>query len=380
MAEILIFALGAVLGAIITFIAIKFATKNNENSQLQLVEKMTSAEQALYEKMHLAEQAFYEKMRLEFENISTKISKESSQEFSENSSKRLNELLLPFKEKLDFYQQQIGKNNEKFGALDKQIETIIQSGAQISKSADNLATSLKGDNKTQGKWGELILSRTLELSGLREGEEYLLQKMISPSKKPDATILLPENKAVFIDAKTTLASYDEYLNATDDTQKAFCLKQFKESVKTHIVNLSKKEYFDTDEFITPSYVLMFIPIESCYSLLFLEDSALWEFAWKHNIMPTSPSNLLAALKIINSFNIVKRQNNNALEIANIAGRMLDKFADLTKDLNAIHKNFKDALTKLNGTGNITRQIERIQELGAKTEKQIQSIEQITAEN
>lgn len=369
MTEVIIFAIGAILGAIITFCVTKFAIKNNESTQEKLVEKM-----------NLAEQALYEKMRLEFENISIKISKENTQEFSENSSKRLNELLLPFKEKLEFYQQQIGKNNEKFGALDKQIETIIQSGAQISKSADNLATSLKGDNKTQGKWGELILSRTLELSGLREGEEYLLQKMISPSKKPDATVLLPENKAVFIDAKTTLASYDDYLNATDETQKTHYLKQFKESVKTHITNLSKKEYFDTEEFVSPAYVLMFIPIESCYTLLFLEDNALWEYAWKNNIMPTSPSNLLAALKIINSFNIVKRQNNNALEIAKLASKMLDKFADLTKDLNNIHKNFKDALAKLNGQGNLTRQIERIQELGAKTEKQIQSIEHINEEN
>lgn len=368
MINIAIFALGAFFGAIITFVISKIVFKNSDNAQ-----------QILLENMKIAEQNLYEKMRLEFENITNKISKETSEEFSQSSSKRLNELLLPFKEKIDFYQQQIGKNNEKFGALDKQIETVIQSGMRISKSADNLATSLKGDTKTQGKWGELILSKTLELSGLREGEEYVLQKMISPNKKPDATVFLPENKAVFIDAKTTLASYDEYINAQDDAQKAYYLKQFKESVKAHIVNLSNKEYFETDAYITPAYVLMFIPIESCYSMLFLDDNSLWEMAWKLNIMPVSPSNLLAALKIINSFNIVKRQNNNALEIANLAGKMLDKFADLSKDLNNLHKNFKDALVKLDGRGNIQSQILRIQELGAKTDKQITPIEQIIAE-
>ena len=368
MINIVLFVVGALFGAILTFFICKNSSKNQNETEKQLAIQMQSAQQDLYEKM-----------KLEFENITNRISKETSQEFSKNSSERIDELLKPFKEKMEFYQKQVNENNQKFGALDKQIENVIHSGAIIAKSADNLATSLKGDNKTQGKWGELILSRTLELSGLREGEEFVVQKMSAASKRPDATVFLPDNKAVFIDAKTTLTSYDEYINAEDATQKEYYLKMFKDSVKTHITNLAKREYFDTDEFATPAYVLMFIPIESCYSMLFLQDAALWEYAWKNNIMPTSPSTLLAALKIINSFNIVKRQNNNALEIAATAGKMLDKFAEFSKDLNNLHKNFKDALTKLDGKGGLQSQIVKLQELGAKTEKQIVQLTTIQEE-
>ena len=182
--------------------------------------------------------------------------------------------------------------------------------------------------------------------------------------------MLPDNKAVFIDAKTTLASYDAFLNAKDEDEAKRCLDMFKMSVKTHISNLAKKEYFNAQEVNTPEYVLMFIPIESCYMLLFSGDSELWEFAWKNKIMPVSPSTLLAALKIINNFNVVNRQNKNAQEIAALAGKMLDKFSGLLTDMNGIQKSLSNAITKLNGRDNVIRQAQRMQELGAKASKQL----------
>ncbi len=311
----------------------------------------------------------YEKMQLQFENLSNRIFKETTQDFSTLTKERMTEILDPFKEKFDELKKQSMYNNEQYVKLDTHIKEVIQTGAKISNDTNTLASALKGDNMKQGKWGELILEKVLELSGLRKGKEYLTQTGFN-SKKPDATILLPENKAVFIDAKTSLASYDSFLNAQSEEEAQFALKQFKDSVKTHISGLSKREYFEIEDFISPEYVLMFIPVESCYTMLFADNGELWELAWKNKIMPVSPSTLLAALKIINSFNMVNRQNKNAQEIAGLAGKMIDKFADMMKDLNGVKKNLSAAMTKLCGRDNLVRQCERLTELGAKNSKAV----------
>jgi DNA recombination protein RmuC len=288
------------------------------------------------------------------------------------TKERMTEILEPFKEKFEELKKQSTVNNEHFVKLDLHIKDVIETGAKISSDTNTLAGALKGDNMKQGKWGELILERVLELSGLIEGEEYVVQTAFE-NKKPDATILLPDNKVIFIDAKTTLSSYEAFINAQSEEEADSCLEQFRASIKAHITGLSKKEYFALEEHTSPEYVLMFIPIESCYSMLFANNSDLWEFAWKNKIMPVSPSTLLAALKIINNFIIVNRQNKNAKEIADLAGRMIDKFAALIKDIKAVHTNLQNALTKLDGHGNLISQAERLQELGAKTSKEIPKI-------
>lgn len=344
-------ASGAVLGAILTFVIMKNTAKNQAET-----------EQKAYAQI-------YEKMQLQFENLSNRIFKETTQDFSNTSKERINEILEPFKEKFEELKKQSTFNIEQGAKLDMHIKEVIEAGNRISNDTNTLASALKGDNMKQGRWGELILEKVLELSGLRKEEEYLLQAGFG-SKKPDATILLPDNKAVFIDAKTSLGSYDAFLNAQDEDEAAFALKQFKESVKTHISGLSKREYFEIENFYSPEYVLMFIPVESCYSMLFADNGELWELAWKNKIMPVSPSTLLAALKIINSFNMVNRQNKNAQEIAALAGKMMDKFADMVKDLNSVQSGLTKAMTKLAGRDNLVRQCERLTELGAKNSKQI----------
>ncbi len=345
--EILIFLAGMVVGAGVVFAVMR----------------------ALNKKQTQAYQEVYEKMQLQFENLSNKIFKETTQDFSNMSKERITEILEPFKEKFDELKKQSTYNIEQGAKLDMHIKEVIETGVKISNDTNTLASALKGDNMKQGKWGELILEKVLELSGLRKGEEYQVQTGFG-AKKPDATIFLPDNKAIFIDAKTSLASYDAYLNAEDEEGSQFALKQFKESVKTHINGLSKREYFEIDEFTSPEYVLMFVPVESCYSLLFADSGELWEYAWKNKIMPVSPSTLLAALKIINSFNMVNRQNKNAQEIAGLAGKMIDKFADMVKDLNGVQANLSRAMTKLTGRDNVIRHCERLTELGAKNAKQI----------
>ena len=350
-AAMAIFITGLAIGAAGAFFIFKNVNKNQTES------------------VHKAYSDIYEKMQLQFENLSNKIFKETTQDFSNMSKERINEILEPFKEKFEELKKQSTFNNQQFAQLDLHIKDVIQTGAKISNDTNTLASALKGDNMKQGKWGELILEKVLELSGLRKGEEYLIQAGFD-SKKPDATILLPDNKAVFIDAKTSLASYDAYLNARDEQEAQFALKQFKDSVKTHIAGLSKREYFEIDDFVSPEYVLMFIPVESCYAMLFADNGELWELAWKNKIMPVSPSTLLAALKIINSFNMVNRQNKNAQEIATLAGKMMDKFADMVKDLNGVQSNLTKAMTKLAGRDNLVRQCERLTELGAKSSKQV----------
>ncbi len=350
-AAMAVFLSGLVIGALTTF----FILKNIQKSQT--------------ESIHKTYNDIYEKMQLQFENLSNRIFKETTQDFSNMSKERINEILEPFKEKFEELKNQSTYNNRQFAQLDVLIKDVIQTGAKISCDTNTLAAALKGDNVKQGKWGELILTRVLELSGLRKDEEYLLQAGFG-SKKPDATILLPENKAVFIDAKTSLASYDLYLNAQTEQESQAALKQFKDSVKTHITGLSKREYFEIEQFDSPEFVLMFIPVESCYALLFADNGELWELAWKNKIMPVSPSTLLAALKIICSFNTVNRQNKNAQEIAALAGKMMDKFADMVKDLNNVRSNLDKAMIKLSGRDNLVRQCERMTELGAKSCKQI----------
>lgn len=311
----------------------------------------------------------YEKMQLQFENLSNKIFKETTQDFSNMSKERIGEILEPFKEKFEELKRQSTMNLQQSAKLDMHIKEVIETGQKINNDTNTLASALKGDNMKQGRWGELILEKVLELSGLRKGEEYDTQTGFG-SKKPDATIFLPENKAIFIDAKTSLASYDAYLNAQNEIEAQAAMKQFKDSVKTHISGLSKREYFEIEEYASPEYVLMFIPIESCYSMLFTDNAELWEHAWKNKIMPVSPSTLLAALKIINSFNMVNRQNKNAQDIAALAGKMIDKFAEMVKDLNGVQKNLSSAMKKLDGKDSLVRQCERLTELGAKNAKQI----------
>ena len=312
-------------------------------------------------------------MQMYFENIANKALKDNSQELNAQNKEKLIELLTPFREQISKFEKKVEENiykeTEQFSKLDTNIKYVLEEGNKLSKETNKLATALKGDSKTQGRWGELILERILEVSGLRKDEEYLTQKNFE-SKKPDVVVLLPENRCIYVDAKTSLAPYDDYINAKDETEKEISLKAFKDSVKTHISGLAKKEYFDIEDYNSPEYVLMFIPIESCYSLLFAEDAQLWDFAWKNKIMPVSPSNLLATFKIISSFHTVSRQNKNALEIATLAGKMINKFADLCKDLKKMEESLKSALIKLSGKDNIIRNIERMEELGAKDVKTI----------
>lgn len=345
--EIVTFIIGFILGAGIVFAIFTMTQKKAQDTKEEMLTKM----------------------QLQFENLSNKIFKETSEDFSLKNKEKLEEFFSKFKERIEDFEKRTENNmkseTEKLTQFDSNIKNFIEEGNKISHYTSSLVNVMKSDNRKQGSWGEIVLERVLESSGLRKDEEYSIQKS-SAEGRPDATILLPEDRKVYIDAKTSLSSWEAYVNSETDAEREENLRSFIESTKTHINGLSKRDY--TADETSPDYVLMFIPIESCYSLLFCEDNKLWDLAWKNGVMPVSPSTLLAALKIINQFHSTTRQNKNALEISRLCTKMLSKFVDMVKNITDARKNMISALTKLEGRDSIIRNIERIQELGAVMDK------------
>ena len=334
--EILIFIGGFILGAVCVFVPFTLAQKNTQAN---------------------------------FENIANRIFKESSAELSSQNREKLDEFFKRFKERIEDFERRTEENfkqeKENFTVFDLNIKNFLETGKKISMDANSLVNVMKSDNRSSGKWGEIVLERVLEASGLRKDEEYKVQAGSSEGR-PDATVFLPDDRCVYIDSKTSFASWEGYVNSDNEYEKEVHLKQFIDSTKAHITGLAKRDYSADEK--SPDYVLMFIPIESCYAMLFCDDCALWDYAWKNKIMPVSPSTLLAALKIINSFHVVDRQNKNALEISRICSKMIDKFSDLLGDMNKIKTAFNSAVTRLSGKDNIINQLTRIEELGVKSSK------------
>ncbi len=315
--------------------------------------------------------AMLDEMKLAFEITANRIFKENSQELSTHNKEKLEEFYTRFKDRIENFEklakENLEKENANFTKFDNNIQNFLAAGNKISQDTNALVSVMRSDNRKQGSWGEIVLERVLEASGLRKEEEYKIQKGILDGR-PDATVYLPDNRCVYIDSKTSFAAWDGYMNAVDEDERKFYLKEFKTSTKAQITGLAKRDYSQDEQ--TPDFVLMFIPVESCYSLMFCDDCELWDYAWKNRVMPVSPSTLLAALKIINAFHIVERQNKNAKEIASLASRMLNKFADLYNDLIKTRDILDTSIKKLDGKDSIRRQIERMQECGVKLEKKL----------
>ena len=359
--EILIFLVGFFIGALCVFLLFMLVNKNNKQA----------------EKMH---SEALEQMKLYFENTANKVFKESTTELSVTNKEKLEEFFKRFRERIEDFERRAEENfkaeNENFTKFDLNIKNFLETGNKISHDANSLVNVMKADNRASGRWGEIVLERVLEASGLRKDEEYKIQ-MGTAEGRPDATVFLPEGRCVYIDSKTSFSAWEGFVNAETDDEKQMYLKQFTESTKAHIAGLIKRDY--SVEEASPDYVLMFIPIESCYSLMFCDNCQLWEYAWKNKVMPVSPSTLLAALKIINSFHVVDRQNKNIQEMARLCSSVHDKFAALLDELLKIRDNLNKALKKLNGTGNIINQITKLEKLGCKTEKVVPTIPDDVAE-
>jgi len=326
------------------------------------------------------------KFTTEFENIANKLLKQNTSDFAEANQKRLSEILNPLKENIKTFEQKVEdkyvKEVKERATLIEQIKSLEKLNLQMSEDAHSLTKALKGDNKAQGNWGELILEKILESSGLINGEEYETQYSTTNDEgnriQPDVLIKLPDDKHIIVDSKVSLNAYQEYINAEEKTDQENHLKNHLISVKAHIKGLSEKHYTTGKGIDSPDFVLLFMPIESSFGIAMQTDNQLYQFAWDKKVVIVTPSTLLATLKTIKSVWNNEKQTKNALEIADQGGRLYDKFVGFLEDLEKIQKGistsqtaYNDAVNKLKtGSGNLIGRAEKIRTLGAKTKKQL----------
>ncbi|POY37181.1 DNA recombination protein RmuC [Solitalea longa] len=352
--------------------------RENLKTQLQRVEDQRSE----IDDMH-------KKFTLQFENIAGKLLEEKSQKFTEQNRVNLDLLLSPLKEKLIDFEKKVEKTydqelRDKI-SLKEEVKKLFDLNQKISEEANNLARALKSDTKKQGNWGEFILERVLERSGLTEGESYTLQAKemgLTGSDgnryAPDVIIHLPEQKHLVVDAKVSLVAYEQWINAEDDDTRERYGRSHLNSLRNHVIELSNKNYHQLNGINTPEFVLMFVPVESSFSMAVQTDNDLFGFAWDKKVVIVSPSTLLATLRTVASVWKQEKQNRNVFEIARLSGDMYDKFVGFVGDMELIDKNlrqskesFDKAMNKLTaGRGNLTVTAEKLKTLGAKAGKQL----------
>jgi len=255
----------------------------------------------------------------------------------------------------------------------------------MSKEAQNLVLALKGENKTQGNWGEMILENILERSGLRKGEEYLTQETYRNAEgemlRPDVIVRLPDGKHLIVDSKMTLNAYEAYCSANDEATKEKAGLAHVESLKRHVNELSEKKYHLAEKIISPDFVMLFMPLEPAFALAFQLKPDLFNQAWGKNIAIVSPTTLLATLRTVTSLWKQERQQKNALEIAKLGGGLYDKFVGVVNDIDQLGKKIKSVsetheqlMGRIStGKGNLISQVEKLKELGVKTEKSLPQI-------
>ncbi|WP_435414910.1 DNA recombination protein RmuC [Polaribacter aestuariivivens] len=325
-----------------------------------------------------------EKFTKEFENLANKILDEKSTKFTEQNKENIKNILSPLQEKIKGFEDKVDKTHKEsidyHAALRQQILGLKELNQQMSKETLNLTKALKGDNKMQGNWGELVLERVLEKSGLEKDREYYVQQSFTneDGKRllPDVVIHLPDNKKMVVDSKVSLVAYEQYINEEDELLKNSFLKQHVASLKRHVEQLSDKKYEDLYGIESPDFVLLFIPIEPAFAVALNSDTNLYNKAFEKNIVIVTPSTLLATLRTIDTMWNNEKQQRNALEIAKQAGALYDKFQGLLNDLIGIGKRIDDskkeysnAMNKLvEGRGNIIRSVEKLKKMGAKAKK------------
>jgi DNA recombination protein RmuC len=311
---------------------------------------------------------------------------EGSKTLKTESQTKLNELLAPFKEKLENFEKEVRENHkrdiEQYTSMSAVVKTLSEQHDKMKSTAQNLVDALRGENKVQGDWGEMALERILESSGLIKGREYDTQGSFRDEdgnlQRPDVIINLPENKKIIIDSKVSLRAFEKYINEDNLELKKEALKDHVLSLKTHIKQLGDKDYSHLTDINSPEFVLLFIPLESSFALAAKEEPDLYELAMKQKIVMVTPSTLLATLKTVDSIWKHERTNKNALEIAEQAGRLYDKFKSFVDDMERIGKKqdeakiaFTDALNKLStGNGNLITRVEKLKALGVKAKKDL----------
>lgn len=327
-----------------------------------------------------------EKFTKEFENLANKILDEKSNKFTEQNKENMKNILTPLQDKIQLFEKKVEDTHKEsidyHAALRQQILGLREMNLQMSKETLNLTKALKGDSKMQGNWGELVLERVLEKSGLEKGREYEVQQAFTTAEGnrvlPDVVINLPDGKKMIVDSKVSLTAYEKYINEEDDELRSSYLKEHTNSIKRHVEQLGNKNYQDLYQIESPDFVLLFIPIEPAFAIALNEDTSLYNKAFEKNIVIVTPATLLATLRTIDSMWTNQKQQENAFEIARQAGALYDKFEGFLADLIKIGKKideskveYSGAMNKLfEGKGNLITSVEKLKKMGAKAKKSL----------
>lgn len=348
------------------------------NAEFENLEQRNKEQKAEVEQLQ-------EKFEKEFENLANKILEQKSEKFTLQNKENIQNILNPLQEKILHFEKRIEEGNkesiDRHAMLRQQIIGLKELNEQMSKEATNLTKALKGDTKTQGNWGEMILERVLERSGLQKGSEYSVQQSFTNADGkrvlPDVVINLPGDKKMIVDSKVSLNAYERYSNETDEHDRKQHLKNHLTAIRNRVSELGNKNYHHLYEMESPDFVLLFIPIEAAFAVASNEYPGLYSEAFDKNIIIVTPTTLLAVLKTIDSMWQNEKQKQNAIVIATQAGALYDSFTALTEELTKIGRqlgtvqnSYEGAMKKLTGKGNLLRRVEKLKKLGAKASKQI----------
>jgi DNA recombination protein RmuC len=360
------------------FLSSELTRRNTEYENLQQLNLKREEE--------LAKQQ--EQLRKDFELLATKILDEKTEKFTLQNKENIKNILNPLQEKIQGFEKKVEDSQKEsismHSALKEQLLGLKDLNQQMTKEATNLTRALKGDSKMQGNWGELVLERVLEKSGLEKDREYFVQQNFTrvdgTRVLPDVVLHLPDNKRMVIDSKVSLTDYERYVNADEDDRPQF-LKAHVNSIRKHVDQLSEKKYEDLYEIESPDFVLMFIPIEPAFAVAINDDNSIYNKAFEKNIVIVTPSTLLATLRTIDTMWNNEKQQQNAIEIARQAGALYDKFEGFINDLTSVGKKMDDAkkdyssaMNKLvEGKGNLITSVEKLKKLGAKAKKALPEV-------
>ena len=357
------------------FLSTELARRNTEYENLQLQNKKRDEE--------LQERQI--RLRKDFELLANKILDEKSEKFTLQNKENIKNILHPLQEKIQVFEKKVEDTQKEnisiHSALKEQLIGLKDLNQQMTKEATNLTKALKGDSKMQGNWGELVLERVLEKSGLEKNREYFVQQSFTLNDGsrvlPDVVLHLPDSKKMIIDSKVSLTDYEQLVNAEEEQRKSH-LKSHINSIRKHVEQLSDKNYQDLYDIESPDFVLMFIPIEPAFAVAINEDNSLYNKAFEKNIVIVTPATLLATLRTIDTMWNNEKQQRNAIEIARQAGALYDKFEGLVKDLMGVGKkieaaktDYSAAMNKLvEGKGNLITSVEKLKKMGAKAKKSL----------
>lgn len=422
--ELLYLFIGLVIGGLLLFFytkttfakkSIQLETENQvlKNNELQLKEGMEALRKEMGEKGEAVtrlvgelskteadysnlDNRFKEKMkevtelqdkfRIEFKNLANEILEEKSKKFTEQNKINLNEILQPLGDKIKDFEKKVEETYDKESkmrfSLKEEIKRLEELNQQVSRDTVNLTRALKGDSKAQGNWGEVVLENILEKSGLVKDREYFVQSSYTTDDgnrlQPDVVVSYPGNRNVVIDSKVSLTAYERYVSAETESEQEAAYKEHSISLKNHISELSKKNYQDIYQLNSLDFVMMFLPVEPAYLLAVQRDPELWNYAYDKRILLISPTNLIAALKMVESLWRQEYQGQNVQEIAKRSGDLYDKFVGFIDDLieignklKATQKAYEGSMNKLSeGKGSLVKRVETIKKLGAKTSKSL----------